>query len=382
MNVADWLGTNTVYVVETGSHAYGTSTPESDFDYRGAAIPPKEYFYGFDNFEQADAKGTVNHVNMGLITRLPEDSDITIWALEKMIRLASDGNPNMIELLFADESNMIYVDKYVMEPFFDIRDCFLSKLLKHRFSGYAMRQLKRIRNHYRWLHNPPDYPTRERYGIEGVKFPKDQLGAAERVIDLLVEEWLVDQTHLPEDIKIVLGPQMIRMVNLVSEQLQIEASIDRLKDVLERAANRTLGFDSDFLNYLQRYKAYKNHLNDWNSYEKWKQDRNPARAKLEAEFHYDTKHSYHLVRLMRMAREILETGKVLVKRPDAEELIAIRNGAWKYEDLTEWAEKEDRALDQVMKDSALPNSPNRKRINKVLVEVTERFLYRGLRHDI
>jgi len=45
---------------------------------------------------------------------------------------------------------------------------------------------------------------------------------------------------------------------------------------------------------------------------------------LEAKFGFDTKHAMHLIRLLRMAREILETGVVHVKRPDAEELSAIR----------------------------------------------------------
>jgi hypothetical protein len=52
----------------------------------------------------------------------------------------------MIELLFTDESNIIYVDKKVMQPFFDIKELFLSKLLKHRFSGYAMQVRHEVAN--------------------------------------------------------------------------------------------------------------------------------------------------------------------------------------------------------------------------------------------
>jgi hypothetical protein len=374
MNVGDWLETNTVYIVEAGSHAYGTSTPESDFDYRGAAIPPEEYFFGLDNFEQADGKGTVEHVNMGLANKLPYDADITVWSLMKMIKLAADGNPNMIELLFTDESNIIYVDKKVIQPFFDIKELFLSKLLKHRFSGYAMQQLKRMRNHHTWMEKAPKEPTREAYGIEGVTFPKDQIQAAEKLIELQVDEWLIQQDHLPEDIKIQLGPEMIRMINVILEQLQVESKLDRLKDVLERAANRHLGFDSDFLNFLMRFKAYRAAMAEYKSYLNWKANRNPARAILEAKWGYDTKHGMHLVRLLRMAREILEGKGVLVKRPDADELNEIRRGAWSYEKIIAWAEEEDLALNEVMNNSKLPKAPNRKRIAKVLTNVTYEYL--------
>ncbi|AEZ66297.1 hypothetical protein phiTE_131 [Pectobacterium phage phiTE] len=37
-------------------------------------------------------------------------------------------------------------------------------------------------------------------------------------------------------------------------------------------------------------------------------NRNAARHELEEKFGYDTKHAMHLVRLLRMSQEILETG--------------------------------------------------------------------------
>jgi len=286
INIKNWIGSNIVYLTPAGSQLYGTNTPESDMDYRGATIPPKEYFYGFGNFEQTDSKEVIPLVAKGTRRDLVPDSDIVIWSLKKMIGLAADGNPNMLELLFVPEDSIIYAHP-LMERFSKIKDAFLSKLLKHRFSGYAMQQLKRMRNHHRWTSNPPTYPTRADYGIEGMKFPKDQLHGALKMIELQVGEWLVDQTHLTEDTKIQLGPEMVRMVNVVTEQLYIEANVDHLKDVLERAANRTLGFDSDFVNYLQRYSAYKNHLEDWNHYEKWKQERNPKRSELEQKHGFD-----------------------------------------------------------------------------------------------
>jgi hypothetical protein len=84
---------------------------------------------------------------------------------------------------------------------------------------------------------------------------------------------------------------------------------------------------------------------------------------LEAKYGYDVKHSMHLVRLLRMGIEILETGKVNVKRPDAEELIHIRNGGWTYDALVEYAESMQRRIDDVYKVTKLPRTVNHVKLN-------------------
>lgn len=88
----------------------------------------------------------------------------------------------------------------------------------------------------------------------------------------------------------------------------------------------------------------------------------------------NTKHAGHLVRLLRMCREILTTGTVVVKRPDRDELLAIRNGAWKYEDLVSWATKQDEELTLVMKESSLPHAPDRNKLDSLCQGLVEEAL--------
>jgi uncharacterized protein len=377
MDTTKWLKDRTVYLTLGGSQAYGLATPESDWDYRGLCVMPPDYYFGLYDFEQADSKGTTSLVADLTTPKFPvDDAETTIWNLKKGISLAADGNPNMIELLFMKEEAIAHQHP-CMRRFFDIRESFLSQVLKHRFSGYAMQQLKRIRGHKRWLDSPPTEPTREQFGLEGITMPKDQLHACDKLIEFEVDSWLVDQTDLPEDIKIQLYPQVIKVVNVVLEQIGEETRIDRIKEVLERAANRHLGFDADFINFLARYKSYRAALADYKSYQTWLKQRNPARAELERKHGYDTKHALHLVRLFRMCREVLEKHEINVDRRgiDADELMDIRyHGTWKYEDLISWAEKEDTALTELMSKSGLPKGPNRKLINNVLTEVTFEYL--------
>jgi predicted nucleotidyltransferase len=380
MDIKSWLPNNIIYLSLSGSRAYKTHTEDSDYDYKGACIAPASYYLGMDRFDQSDSKETVEFIKPYLGS-FPPDDDVVVYNLVKMISLTADGNPNMIEMVYVEPSSIVYRHP-IMNRFFDIRDAFLSRNLKHRFSGYAMSQLKKMRNHKHWIDHPPVFPTREMYGIEGVNLPKDQIFAVDKLIELQVGEWLVDETELPESTKIQLGPQMVRMVNVILEQLQIEHHIGGLRDILDRAATRHLGFSSDFLQFLQKYKAYKSALAEWHSFERWKTQRNPERLKLEMQCGFDAKDAYSLYRLLRMCREILETGKVNVSREgiDADELRDLRHyGNKKYEDIIAWAEAEDKALDEVMKTSPLPKSPNRKLINETLTEVMSEYLFAGKR---
>jgi hypothetical protein len=116
---------------------------------------------------------------------------------------------------------------------------------------------------------------------------------------------------------------------------------------------------------------YKTRQEEWRSYQGWLVNRNETRSELERKWGYDTKHGMHLIRLMRMCREILEGKGVLVKRPDSEELLAIRNGLWTYDQLLEWAERQETELDELYKTSTLPKSPPILELDKLLVDTVE-----------
>lgn len=89
-------------------------------------------------------------------------------------------------------------------------------------------------------------------------------------------------------------------------------------------------------------------------------------------FHANTKHAMHLVRLLRMGEEILSEGVVRVKRPDAEELLSIRNGAWSYEKLLEYADKMDNDIrGNLYKTTGLRKKADVKFAAKLLMEVQE-----------
>lgn len=349
-----WIGDRTVLLVRHGSHAYGTNIETSDEDFKGIAIPPKEYFLGsLNRFEQAELK----------------DPDAVIYDIRKFFVLASECNPNIIEVLHTDPSDHFIVDP-IGEVILDHKNDFLSKKIKHTFLGYSVAQLKRIKTHKRWIMNPPKTPpTRAELGLpEQTLIPQDQLMAAYAEVQKEMDRFQVDcLENLDEPTKIAIQTTMTTML----------AELKITSDQHWAATARKIGLTDNLIEVMQKEREYSAKKKEWDQYQLWKQNRNPARAILEEKFGYDTKHAYHLVRLIRMCRETLTTGIVTVKRPDREELLAIRNGSWTYEQLIEFAEREEKALNELyVTSNVLPKAPDKIKIEQLAIKLVEKSLSR------
>jgi predicted nucleotidyltransferase len=336
-------------LVRHGSHAYGTNVATSDEDFKGVCIPPKQYYYGMlQHFEQAELK----------------DPDSVIYEIRKFFNLAAASNPNIIEVLHVDPSDYVLVSP-IGEIILEHRDEFLSKRVKHSFLGYAYSQFARMTRHRQWLVNPPkEPPTRKEMGLpEQTLIPQDQLMAAQAEIQKEMDRFQFDwMEELSE-------PMKISIRNVMSEML---AELKITSEQHWMAAARKVGLNDNFIEIMQRERAYTSKKREWDQYQNWKQNRNPERAADEAKYGCDLKHAYHLVRLTRMSREILLTGKVIVKRPDREELLAIRNGAWNYDRIAAFVEKEEKELNTLY-DTAnlLPKTPDMKKLDELCIQLVE-----------
>jgi len=305
----------TIFKAIGGSHAYGMDTPQSDIDYRGIAIPPANFWHGFlFNFEQAESKPDPND---------PNKEDSIIYNIKKFFKLAVANNPNILELLWMPEDCIILMTPW-MERIMEHRDKFLCMRVKQAYSGYAFSQLKRIKSHRNWLLHPvKKQPLRSDFGM-----PENQdLGVFRKQVQDLNDAGL-------------------DAMQIMGEQIQAEAS-------------------------------YKKALSNWNSFQNWKSNRNLKRAELEAKFGFDSKHAAHLIRLMRQGYEMLTTGEVNVRRPDAEELLAIRNeGIWSYDQLIDFSEEMDAKLDSFYESGMckLPKTPDINFLNNLHQTIVEEYL--------
>ena len=240
-----------IYETLHGSRAYGLARPGSDTDLKGLYVARRELYLGFlSEREQVDLS-----------------PDHALYEIRKFMRLAAKANPSMIELLFTDPQDHLFVSE-AGAMLLSQRSAFLSQLVEQTFARYASSQLKRIRRHRAWILRPP------RPGEGG-----------------------------------------------------------------------------------------------WTKYQEWRAHRNPARARLEELYGYDTKHGMHLIRLLRMALEMTVEGVVRVRRPDREELLGIRDGSLSYEQLVGHAE--ELLADIEHSPSVLPREPDLQGLQSLCVEIVE-----------
>ncbi|MFO7561799.1 MAG: nucleotidyltransferase domain-containing protein [Enhygromyxa sp.] len=396
------IDARTIFLTLTGSHAYGTARPGSDVDIRGCCVAPLRVRLSFrTHFEQlswqpgspgeAPPLGPVfagallrarSHASAG--PSLHGDApppDLVIYDLAKLVGLCVQANPNMLELLFVDEREILHSTP-IWEALRTRRYGFLSQKVRHTFAGYAQGQLKRIQGHRDWLLHPPGHePTRAEFGLpEQSLLSADERNRIEESIAKLIRGWSVDEAiELPGAERDVLRE---RLREFWSAALRARPSIElarpepldasaeqQLDEQLAEVAGASLGLGPAVLETLRRERRYRGARKRWEQFQRWQRERNPKRAALEAEHGYDTKHGMHLIRLLRMGLEILRDGEVRVRRDDAGELLAIREGALGYDELIAEAEALEQQMREALKTTSLPRQADEEAIDELLFEL-------------
>ncbi len=296
-----------------GSHAYGTSMPTSDVDYRGVfcgdPINILTPFYPVRECEDTD------------------EEDTKLYELAHFMKLCLDCNPNIIETLWIDEADITETST-AYKLLRSNRHRLLSSKIAFTTSGYAFAQLKRIKGHNKWINNP-----------QPVAVPK-QTDHISLVQSFMTEKMMprdFDITEYRDDYRLIpYGREVFGVYSAPGYQLY--DSIHKLNTTFEGDRHE---FGPPLFLIKWNKEEYKTAKERHHNYWEWKKNRNVARGDLEEAHGYDTKHAMHLVRLLRMGVEALRDEEIVVKRPDADELLAIRNGAWTYEEIVAYAEKMD-----------------------------------------
>jgi predicted nucleotidyltransferase len=94
------------------------------------------------------------------------------------------------------------------------------------------------------------------------------------------------------------------------------------------------------------------------------------RAELAEQFGYDVKFAYHVVRLLLEVEQILVARDIDLER-DREQLKAIRRGEWTLEQLEQWAQDKEKALEALYHTSAVPYAPDEAQLKRHLIHCLE-----------
>lgn len=332
---SEMMATNQIVKCYAGSIAYGTNLPTSDVDFRGIFVADpisiRTPFYNVYEVEDAT------------------EQDTKFYELNKFMQLALDCNPNVIEILWTDPSDIVF-----STPAYDLLRThapqLLSKKIAFTTTGYAMSQLSRIKGHNKWINNPMpvDPPTQREFMTLVTNFTADKVFKLSDVIDSISTGYSY-VSYGRENGNNIYGVYK----NKPTSRLYDDTGAIIEDETIDKGLHKPL-----FLVKHNRAE-YATAREKWAQYWDWKRNRNAKRSELEELHGFDTKHAMHLVRLLRMGKEALSTGVIQVKREDAAELLAIRNGSMTYDEILSYANSINEEIKVLSNTTALPSQPNR-----------------------
>ena len=307
-----------------GSHAYGTSNPNSDMDIRGIYTHTKQEILSMTPSD----KPVVN-----------TQTDTTIYPLKQIINLLSNSNPNTLEILGTKEEHLISINKLgrLLRANSHI---FLSQIAAHSFGGYASAQLRRLQNALA----RDSYPQaeKEQHILNSIKHQENHIQnnySAFKDTDI--------QLYLDDSDKADFDKEIFIDINLKHYPLRDLKSIS-----------------SEWLNVIKDYNSL-NHRNN-------KKD----------SLHLN-KHVMHIIRLMLMGTEILEgKGIHTYRENDLSLLMALRNGDYvrpnnDYTYMFELIAKFEDRFNYAKKHTNLPKQPDYDAIQELVIQINKEVLSNG-----
>jgi len=135
---------NTILRVPAGSNLHGLSIPGTDdSDEVGICIESIEHAIGFSEFEQYIYRTAAEREGRHDAPSQHGDLDLTIFSLRKFLRLAMQGNPQILQCLFVPFSLCLQRDARGAQ-LQDLAPLIVSRAAGHRYLGYLEAQRQRL----------------------------------------------------------------------------------------------------------------------------------------------------------------------------------------------------------------------------------------------
>ena len=399
-----------------GSHLYNLNTESSDLDIRGVFAPTLEELI-FGNYREEISDN---------------DQDIKYYSLPKFIKLASECNPNIIELLFVPDDKLRLKSAAWCE-ICKIRDLFLSKRAKYTFSGYAYAQIKKSKGEGKKANSVEKYVDEEAirkmrkalssasdnekcslenkisqiYGTNFLKYLKKKKEQSE--IDFSTNEIIHRSMIPPMPSEFIFWYKeedgfQFRKIEFNEKIEDYDASrVEGAINLYRLYRNGTGFFDdagmqiklssiskerelNDFAGVVAiDVEKYKKERNEYDSFWEWMANRNEARyvESWDKDKTCDMKNLMHCMRLLICAESIAKGNgpKVEFNGKERDYLLDIRKGNLNATDILNKAEEMMNDLDRVFNESNLQQSANIKKINEAIKKKVYSIVYKDLKES-
>lgn len=353
-----------------GSRAQGLSTPESDYDFRGV--------YAIDSrartslYRNAKRDGEVGYE--GKNAEYPDANDIKYYEVEKLFRLASGCNPNIIEILWTPK-DCVYYSHPAMDLLLKNRSLFISEKARHTFKGYALNQISKAKGQNKWINNPqPEDPPKKEDFCRIIWLPKTQshISNADEMPcrpSKLMETDLKDY-HVA---KLECVPDTYRLYYYGSRSKGVFRNGQIVCESIPKEDEKKLFMGILIYNRNEYLKAKDNHKNYWT----WVKERNESRwiKQEDGLLDYDAKNMMHCLRILKSGINILEYGEPIV-RADGEWqkfLMDVRHGEKTYEYCMYMADDLNNTLAELNSSVSLPSDVDHEAVDNLYHEVIEVF---------
>lgn len=346
----------TIFKGLLGSQAYGTSTPESDYDYKSIHVQPIREILGFDYQPQIDFT-----------------KDDVSYEVRRYLELAQSANPTVLELMFL-ESNKTIVTSREFELIRSNRYKFLTKKCQWSFSGYAVDQIKKAKGTDKKMNWEDERKVRK----EPIDFCFISTGTGKSMnlvewinstLDIQKEDTLglIDIPNMPQMYSLVMSHNpniVLRGISTKNGNTVVTSSLpkDWIKEGVLPLGNVHFNLNS-----------YQIHCKEYQQYETWLKERNTARY-VDVNDHgqrIDGKNMAHCVRLIDVATEIATEGELHVLRKNADILKQIRRGEMSLQSIIDMCEDKILGLNELYINSTLPSKIEPDLCKDILGEIRE-----------
>ena len=354
-----------IFVGLVGSHAHGTATKDSDFDFKGVYVQSPETII---------VDGYKEQIEVG--------KDEVYYELSRFLKLCKTGNPTMLEMLFLPEDCIIMQENswnLVLEK----RDLFITKKSRWSFGGYAKQQISKAKG----LNKKMNWETEEMKR----KIPIDFCWVVLDKFTRLTPENTIQEdtpfTSVKQGVyplkewlhKKALGHNLILLTKLNHTKEGHQLYID------STASSKGIGTDNSnnlkvsvtpkdalpIATVLYNADAYSAHCKKYKEYQTWLKNRNTQRY-VDVNEHgqqIDGKNMLHCIRLLEMGLEIAFGKGLNVRRLNPDYLLSIRYGKLDLETILIRAEVLMSQMDKAFEDSSLPNEVPNSIVKELIIDI-------------